>query len=220
MHLSLKFFANFREAVGQKTIDREFPDGATAGEVLRELEAEYPDLDLLEDGNLRPQINVLRNGRGVVHMDGVDTVLEDGDELSIFPPVAGGSCDANASPEGGSERTTIEESFRGISQRLAVRYLENLGGEHVAGGTDGSEGEHVAGGTDAGDGAHVPGDAEVEGEDRVEGDDWTATLTSEKVDIAGGSLELTEVTVRFEGDPATLPNLVERFAQKAMRAGG
>ncbi|MEF8802519.1 MAG: hypothetical protein V5A56_16070, partial [Halolamina sp.] len=63
--------------------------------------------------------------------------------------------------------------------------------------------------TDAGDGV-----------DRVEGDDWTATLTSKKVDIAGGTLTITEVTVRFDGSPSTLPSLVERFSQKAMRAGG
>lgn len=194
MQLSLKFFANFREAVGQKTVDREFSDGATAGEVLADLESEFPELDLLEDGDLRPQINVLRNGRGVVHMEGVETVLEDGDTLSIFPPVAGGSGDAESETEG--DRTTTEESFRGISQRLAVRYLKNLGGEHVA------------------------GDAEGEGEDRIEGDDWTATLTSKKADIAGGTLKITEVTVRFQGDPSTLPSLVDRFAQKAMRAGG
>lgn len=185
MELSLKFFANFREAVGEKTVTREFPDGATAGEVLAALEEEFDDLDLLEDGDLRPQINVLRNGRGVVHMDGVETVLEDGDTLSIFPPVAGGA-----------ETTTRTEAFRGISQRLAVRYLQNLGGEHVDGPTDGS------------------------GPATVEGPDWTASLTAEKVAIAGGSLQLTEVTVRFEGAPETLPDLVERFSQKAMRAGG
>jgi len=193
MELSLKFFANFREAVGEKTVTREFDDGATAGEVLAALEAEFADLNLLEDGDLRPQINVLRNGRGVVHMDGVDTVLEAGDTLSIFPPVAGGT---DRLLSDGSGRATAEEAYRGISQRLAVRYLGNLGGDHVA------------------------GTAYGEGEDVVEGDDWTATLSSAKADIAGGTLKITEVTVQFEGDPETLPDLVERFGRKAMRAGG
>ncbi|QLK25161.1 hypothetical protein HYG81_13810 [Natrinema zhouii] len=84
--------------------------------------------------------------------------------------------------------TRLERSFRGISERLAIRYLTNLGGERVD-------------------------------EDSVEGDDWTATLSSETVDI-GPSLQLTEVTVTFEGEEDTLEPLVERFAQKAMRAGG
>ncbi|AFO59205.1 MULTISPECIES: hypothetical protein [unclassified Natrinema] len=56
-------------------------------------------------------------------------------------------------------------------------------------------------------------------EDTVVGDDWTATVSSESVAV-GPSLTLTEVTVVFEGDEDTLEPLVERFAQKAMRAGG
>ncbi len=84
--------------------------------------------------------------------------------------------------------TRLERSFRGISERLAIRYLTNLGGEQVT-------------------------------EDTVEGEDWTATLSSEKVGV-GPSLQLTEVTVVFEGAEDTLEPLVEQFAQKAMRAGG
>lgn len=82
-----------------------------------------------------------------------------------------------------------ERSYRGISARAAVGYLENLGGEQV-------------------------------GEDAVEGDDWRATVSEEKVDV-GPSLQLTEVTVRFEGESeASLDALVDRFSQKAIRAGG
>lgn len=91
MQLTLKFFANFREAVGGKVLEEEFEDGSTVGEVLAALEAEYEGLDLLRDGDLRPQINVLKNGRGVLHMEGVETILDDDDTLSIFPPVAGGA---------------------------------------------------------------------------------------------------------------------------------
>lgn len=91
MQLTLKFFANFREAVGGKLLEREFPDGTTVGEALVALETDYEELDLLEQGDLRPQINVLKNGREVLHLAGVETTLEDGDTLSIFPPVAGGA---------------------------------------------------------------------------------------------------------------------------------
>ncbi|MFW6017760.1 MAG: hypothetical protein ACOCPX_02970 [Halapricum sp.] len=56
-------------------------------------------------------------------------------------------------------------------------------------------------------------------ETTVEGPDWTATLSTETVEI-GPSIELTEVTVVFEGEHDTVPSLVESFAQKAMRAGG
>jgi molybdopterin synthase sulfur carrier subunit len=92
MQVTLKFFATFREIVGSKTIDREFADGTTIREVLTGLEEEYEDMqgELIVDGDLKPQINVLKNGREVLHMEGIDTVVDEGDTVSIFPPVAGG----------------------------------------------------------------------------------------------------------------------------------
>jgi molybdopterin synthase sulfur carrier subunit len=90
MNVELRFFANFREAVGTKTVHRDYDDGSTVGEVLGALESEYEGLDILEDGEIRSHINVLRNGREVQYLDGIETVLEDGDTLSVFPPVAGG----------------------------------------------------------------------------------------------------------------------------------
>ncbi|WP_327052257.1 ubiquitin-like small modifier protein 1 [Halomicrococcus gelatinilyticus] len=89
MDLTLRFFANFREAVGQKTLEREYPEDATVGDVLRTLVAEY-DLDLYEDGEMREQLSIMKNGKDVVHLDGESTPLDDGDTLAVFPPVAGG----------------------------------------------------------------------------------------------------------------------------------
>ncbi|MFC4436664.1 MULTISPECIES: ubiquitin-like small modifier protein 1 [Natrialbaceae] len=92
MELDLRFFANFRDAVGEKERTHAFDDDATVGDVLAALEDEYDDLEgqLLEDGEIRPQLNVLKNGRNVVHMNGPKTELEAEDTLSVFPPVAGG----------------------------------------------------------------------------------------------------------------------------------
>lgn len=94
MDLELRFFATFREAVGRKTIERSYGDDrVTVGDVLAALEDEFDGLDCLlldADGDIRPQLSVLRNGREVLHQEGVDTELRDGDRLSLFPPVAGG----------------------------------------------------------------------------------------------------------------------------------
>ena len=89
MDLTLRFFANFREAVGQKTLEREYPDEATVGDVLESLVEEY-GLDLFEDGEMRDQLSIMKNGTDVVHIEGRETPLADGDTLSVFPPVAGG----------------------------------------------------------------------------------------------------------------------------------
>ena len=92
MDIDLRFFATFREAVGEKERTRSVADDATVGDVLAALEGEYDGLEgrLLEDGAVRPQLSVLKNGRNVVHRAGTETTLEEGDVVSVFPPVAGG----------------------------------------------------------------------------------------------------------------------------------
>lgn len=90
MELELRFFANFRETVGQKSLHQEFDDGVRAGDVLKALSEEYPEMTLFEDGELREFLTILHNGQDIQHLDGLETGLDDGDELSVFPPVAGG----------------------------------------------------------------------------------------------------------------------------------
>lgn len=60
---------------------------------------------------------------------------------------------------------------------------------------------------------------ELHDDGTVSGDGWRATVSSEQVGI-GPTLQLTEVTVAFEGEAEVLEGLIERFSQKAIRAGG
>ncbi len=87
----MRFFANYRDAVGQKTVVREYEGVTTVGDVLDRLDDEYEDLELFdEDGSLRDYVTIMRDGRAVTHVDGLETTLEGGEVLSVFPPVAGG----------------------------------------------------------------------------------------------------------------------------------
>lgn len=92
MEIELRSFATYREAIGQKTIERSYEEGTTVGDVLADLESEFDGLEgqLLENGDIRPQLSILKNGRDVAHAQGSDTPLEPGDTVSLFPPVAGG----------------------------------------------------------------------------------------------------------------------------------
>ncbi len=101
---------------------------------------------------------------------------------------------ASEGPPAESGWTRTDVAYRGISRRLAAHYLVNLGGELV--GTD------------------DPAEAT-----RVDADEWRVTLSAETVS-AGGSISLTEVTASFAGDPDALDELLPRYRQKAMRAGG
>jgi molybdopterin converting factor small subunit len=68
-------------------------DGATVGEVFNNLIAEYPGLrgNLLDDnGGLHKFVNVYKDDEDIRYLEGIDTKLDDGDELSILPAVAGG----------------------------------------------------------------------------------------------------------------------------------
>ncbi|MFC6733533.1 MULTISPECIES: ubiquitin-like small modifier protein 1 [unclassified Haladaptatus] len=89
-----KLFANLAEAAGEKEPPVDAQPGDTLGDALSALVSQYPALrdELLdEEGNLYDHIRVLRNGRSpFVKNDGLDTVLEEGDELALFPPVSGG----------------------------------------------------------------------------------------------------------------------------------
>jgi molybdopterin synthase sulfur carrier subunit len=92
MELELRLFATVREAVGQRILTREFDPETTVADALATLEAEYPPLEgqLLDGSEVARSITVLCNGTHVTHLEGSETVLADGDTLSITPPVTGG----------------------------------------------------------------------------------------------------------------------------------
>ena len=89
-----KLFADLAERAGGRRIEVDVEPGATVGDALDALCAdreELADRVLDEDGELRSQINVLRNGNEVhTQQEGMETTLEEGDELAMFPPVSGG----------------------------------------------------------------------------------------------------------------------------------
>jgi molybdopterin synthase sulfur carrier subunit len=68
-------------------------DGATIGEVLGKLVAEYPAMAgqvVQEDGSLHKFVNIYLDDDDVRYLDGVHTPVPDGAEISILPAVAGG----------------------------------------------------------------------------------------------------------------------------------
>ena len=88
-----KLFADLAEIAGGRTVEVAASPGDTVGNALDALLDAHPDLRerVLDDGAVADHINVLRNGQSVREGDGMETTLESGDELALFPPVSGGS---------------------------------------------------------------------------------------------------------------------------------
>ncbi len=67
-------------------------DPGTVGGIIMELENVHPGIAerLLDNGQVRRFINVYVDGDDIRFMDGLDTEVADGSEVSIVPAVAGG----------------------------------------------------------------------------------------------------------------------------------
>ncbi len=81
MQIRVRLFASLREAAGWGEAVREVPDGITVADLLSALVQEEPRLALAASRTYAA-VNY-RYAPG-------ETVLHDGDEVALFPPVSGG----------------------------------------------------------------------------------------------------------------------------------
>lgn len=90
MSVTVKLPTQLRDAAaGNAAVSVE---GTTVGEALESLFAEHGELRerLFQDGELRRFVNVFVAGEDVRYLDGLDTAVPAGGELTILPAVAGG----------------------------------------------------------------------------------------------------------------------------------
>ncbi len=71
-------------------------EGDTIESLIENLEASYPGLKERicdESGNVRRFVNIYLNDEDIRFLDGSATAVNDGDDISIIPAIAGGSSD-------------------------------------------------------------------------------------------------------------------------------
>jgi sulfur-carrier protein len=91
MAVRVKLPTQLRDAAGNQNEAQ--VEGATVGEALASLYEQHTELRarMADDGGaLRRFVNVYLGGEDIRFLDGLDTPLSDGDELTILPAVAGG----------------------------------------------------------------------------------------------------------------------------------
>lgn len=68
-------------------------EGGTVGAVINQMEAKFAGIKERlcdEQGRVRRFVNIYINGDDIRFLNGADTVVKDGDEVSIVPAIAGG----------------------------------------------------------------------------------------------------------------------------------
>jgi len=91
MKVKVQFFANLREVFSSKDIIIEIKNNTHVGELLNLLcDTRKRRGEIFDNGSLKPYMVILKNGRHIQHLNGLQTELSKGDNIAIFPPVAGG----------------------------------------------------------------------------------------------------------------------------------
>jgi len=89
--MTIKFFGAFRGIAGEKVITIDLvPDIKALITFLTELYGEEMGNRLINNGELRKDIIILRNGNHISRKDILDQTLLEEDIISFFPAIVGG----------------------------------------------------------------------------------------------------------------------------------
>lgn len=91
--MRIRVYATLRDLIGAREITLDLDGETPIRQVLQRLTEAYPALGEKfwdAQGNPTGFVRVLVNGRLLEYLDGMDTLVKDTDEISLFPPVGGG----------------------------------------------------------------------------------------------------------------------------------
>ena len=94
MKVRIQYTAQLRSAVGRVEEDVELAGDASLGDLLvrlaTELHREAAPFVLAAGGELQPSLLIGVNGQGVSPREAQNVTLQDGDVITLMPPIAGG----------------------------------------------------------------------------------------------------------------------------------
>jgi molybdopterin synthase sulfur carrier subunit len=92
MTVKIRFFARFRELIGNDIIT-DVDAGKMFTPLILTIVKKNPEgyaAIFDENGAFREFVILMKNGKRIDIADAAKTPVEDGDEIAVFPPVAGG----------------------------------------------------------------------------------------------------------------------------------
>lgn len=117
MRVRVRLFAMQREIAGTRHVDLALADGASVEDAWAALVMRYPGL-----APGRAAVRFARNGA----YTGADTVLEDGDEVAMIPPVSGGDGTAEPSTAERGRMRILEIRGEPLGQAILAELSERL----------------------------------------------------------------------------------------------
>ncbi|HOQ99392.1 MAG TPA: MoaD/ThiS family protein [Anaerolineae bacterium] len=95
MKVKLHTILGLKQAIGQGTTEIDLPHGSTVEDFLTYVKERWGDrlsahLFDPESGAVLPYVRIMINGQTIQFLAGIETALEEGDEVLILPPVSGG----------------------------------------------------------------------------------------------------------------------------------
>ena len=93
--LKVRTILDFKRILGKREVQISVPDQSTLQELLLKMVDSWGDelaSHLFKPNSTTPlpYIRLMVNGQDIAFLNGVETVLQDGDEILILPPVGGG----------------------------------------------------------------------------------------------------------------------------------
>ncbi len=93
--VKIRLLLKFKELIGEREVPLTISEETTVGILLEIMVQKWgkdlekmifePDTDQLSD-----HIQLMVNGQNILFLQGMDTIINNGDEFLIFPPVGGG----------------------------------------------------------------------------------------------------------------------------------
>jgi molybdopterin synthase sulfur carrier subunit len=93
--VKVRTILTLKTIMGSGETELSFPEEGTLGQLITTLVNKFGDelaFQLYEPNSksLRSYIRLMVNGRDIAFLEGMETVLRNGDEVLILPPVSGG----------------------------------------------------------------------------------------------------------------------------------